>query len=264
MPYELFVGWRYLYSPRRSAGLWLLLGLGVLSAMVGLGLFYGGIWRAVGAVALIGGTAVIAFALMLMVFSAFTAISVLGLAIGVAILIWVLSVTSGFQDAFRQKVLGVNAHVLVLKYGLDFTEYREVIEKAESLPEVRAAAPFVFHQMMIAKGNRLSGVLVKGVDPDRVTRVLDLHRHIESPPHETRRQDSRDLLTTLEGARGAKHGHTARADHRPGASQKARRQSGRSGSPGIAAVHPRSIRMGSGGAPPHAQLPRVGHLQFWL
>lgn len=203
MPYELFVGWRYLYSPRRSAGLWLLLGLGVVSSLVGLGLFYAGVWRAVGAVALIGGTAIIAFALMLMVFSAFTAISVVGLAIGVAILIWVLSVTSGFQDAFRQKVLGVNAHVLVLKYGLDFTEYREVIDKAESLPEVHAAAPFVFHQMMIAKGNRLSGVLVKGVDPNRVTRVLDLHRHIESPPQKPGAKLG-DLLATLEGTRGAK------------------------------------------------------------
>ena len=68
----------------------------------------------------------------------------------------------------------MNAHVLVLKYGLDFSEHREVVEHAERLPEVDGAAPFVIHEMMLAKGDRLSGVLVKGVDPDRIGRVLDL------------------------------------------------------------------------------------------
>jgi lipoprotein-releasing system permease protein len=106
--------------------------------------------------------------------SAITVIAVAGVALGVGALLAVMAITGGFQDAFRNKILGVNAHVLVLKYGLDFTEYRDVIEHAEEIPEVEGAAPFVIHEMMLAKGNRLSGVLVKGIDPTRMDRVLDL------------------------------------------------------------------------------------------
>jgi lipoprotein-releasing system permease protein len=71
-------------------------------------------------------------------------------------------------------VLGVNAHVLVLKYGLDFREYREVLADARHMPEVRGAAPFLINEMMLAKGDRISGVLVKGVDPTELPNVLDL------------------------------------------------------------------------------------------
>ncbi len=106
--------------------------------------------------------------------SAITFIAVAGVALGVGALLTVMAITGGFQDAFRAKILGVNAHVLVLKYGIDFSEYREVVAHAEELPEVRGAAPFVIHEMMLAKGNRLSGVLVKGIDPVLMPRVLDL------------------------------------------------------------------------------------------
>ena len=112
--------------------------------------------------------------------SAITIIAIAGVALGVGALLAVMAITGGFQDAFRNKILGVNAHVLVLKYGLDFSEYREVVEHAEELPEVLGAAPFVIHEMMLAKGERLSGVLVKGVDPDRLGRVLDLPAQIVS------------------------------------------------------------------------------------
>ena len=54
-------------------------------------------------------------------------IAVTGVALGVAALLAVMSITAGFQREFRDKVLGVNAHVLVLKYGLDFDEYRESV-----------------------------------------------------------------------------------------------------------------------------------------
>ena len=53
-----------------------------------------------------------------------TAFAILGVALGVAALATVMSVTGGFQAQFRDKVLGVNAHVLVLKYSTDFREYR--------------------------------------------------------------------------------------------------------------------------------------------
>lgn len=106
--------------------------------------------------------------------SVITAVAVGGVALGVAALLAVLSITSGFQDEFRNKVLGVNAHVLVLKYGLDFEEYRMVIERAREMPEVAGAAPFLINEMMLAKGDRIGGILVKGVDPELMPTVLDL------------------------------------------------------------------------------------------
>ena len=106
--------------------------------------------------------------------SVISIIAITGVALGVAALLAVTSITSGFQREFRDKVLGVNAHVLVLKYGLNFDEYRDVVARALKMPEVSGAAPFFINEMMLAKGDRLSGVLVKGVDPKLMPTVLDL------------------------------------------------------------------------------------------
>ncbi|MBX3275420.1 MAG: ABC transporter permease [Sandaracinaceae bacterium] len=110
--------------------------------------------------------------------SVITAVAIGGVALGVAALLAVLSITSGFQDEFRNKVLGVNAHVLVLKYGIDFEEYRMVIERAREMPEVAGAAPFLINEMMLANGDRIGGILVKGVDPALMPTVLDLPSHL--------------------------------------------------------------------------------------
>ena len=110
--------------------------------------------------------------------SVITFIAVAGVALGVAALLAVLSITTGFQQEFRDKVLGVNAHVLVMKYGVDFDEYRDVMARAEDMPEVAGVGPFLIIEMMMAHGDQLGGVLVKGVDPDRVEDVLDLPNQI--------------------------------------------------------------------------------------
>jgi lipoprotein-releasing system permease protein len=110
--------------------------------------------------------------------SAIGIIAIIGVALGVASLLIVISISSGFQEAFTKKVLGVNSHVLVMKYGIDFVEYRQVMKKVEGLPEVRGVAPFIIQEMMISKKNKTAGVLLKGVDPVRLGDVLDLPTHI--------------------------------------------------------------------------------------
>src|SRR5450432_4190554 len=108
-----------------------------------------------------------------------TMFAVLGVALGVGALATVISVTGGFRAQFREKVLGVNAHVLILKYSSDFREYRKLMEQMKSVPGVIGIAPFVISPMMITHGDHTAtGVLLKGVDPDRVKAVLDLPRHI--------------------------------------------------------------------------------------
>lgn len=108
-----------------------------------------------------------------------TAFAMLGVALGVAALAIVMSVTGGFQDQFREKVLGVNAHVIVLKYAIHFRDYREVMKKVQAVPGVVAVAPFVINPMMITHGDHTAtGVLLKGVDPEQMPKVLDLPHHI--------------------------------------------------------------------------------------
>jgi lipoprotein-releasing system permease protein len=111
-----------------------------------------------------------------------TAFAMLGVALGVAALAIVMSVTGGFQEQFREKVLGVNAHVIVLKYAIHFRDYRDVMEKVSKVPGVVAVAPFVINPMMVTHGDRTAtGVLLKGVDPEQMPKVLDLPRHIVEP-----------------------------------------------------------------------------------
>lgn len=108
-----------------------------------------------------------------------TLFAILGVLLGVAALTTVVSVTGGFFKEFQDKVLGVNAHVLVLKYSSDFREYRDVIKVAEKVPGVKGVAPFFINPMMVTHGRyTATGVLLKGIDPDRVGQVLDLPKHI--------------------------------------------------------------------------------------
>lgn len=134
-----------------------------------------------------------------------TAFAILGVALGVAALATVRAVTGGFTSEFREKVLGVNAHVLVLKYSTDFGEYREVMERVAEVPGVVGVGPFIINPMMVSHGEQTAtGVLVKGVDPALMPQVLDLPRHIKEG--------------SLEGLRreGAKPPERKKSDRPPG------------------------------------------------
>lgn len=108
-----------------------------------------------------------------------TAFAIIGVALGVAALLIVMSVTGGFQSEFRRKVLGVNAHVLVLKYSSDFREYRSVMKLMRDVPGIIGVAPFTINPMMVSHNEQAAtGILVKGVDPELMPTVLDLPKHI--------------------------------------------------------------------------------------
>jgi lipoprotein-releasing system permease protein len=136
-----------------------------------------------------------------------TAFAILGVTLGVAALAIVMSVTGGFQEQFREKVLGVNAHVLVLKYSIDFREYRDIMKKAATARGVIGVAPFIINPMMVTHGSRTAtGVLLKGVDPVAMQTVLDLPKHIVEPeiPKEMPEPARSTLVSkTLDGLRRA-------------------------------------------------------------
>jgi lipoprotein-releasing system permease protein len=181
LSYELRIGWRYLYrgTGARKHVLGLVVSL-VVAAFGAVLFFTSGGSSGLGVIALGAGMFSSVLFGLLYVFSVFTTVSVLGVVFGVAALTVVLSVTTGFQQQFRDKVLGVNAHVIITKNTNDFIEYEEVEKMAWKIdPEVIAVQPFVFVEMLVTRGKGdVSGVAIKGVDPARVSKVLDLHEHM--------------------------------------------------------------------------------------
>ncbi len=101
-------------------------------------------------------------------------ISVAGVAVGVMALIIVIAVMTGFGEEFRDKILGVNSHIVVQKFGGGMPQYDEVLAKVRNHPEVIGATPYVYGQSMITTGTGGSGCVVRGIDPDSAGKVLSL------------------------------------------------------------------------------------------
>jgi lipoprotein-releasing system permease protein len=175
---EAFVGWRYLYRRRHSRAIFFLTLVFLVLALATQIALFGFHLTTLGAIMTLPTALLFVVFLLLNFFSVFSTVSIIGVVMGVAALVVVSSVTSGFQQSFRQKVLGVNAHVLVLKYGLDFSEYRDVMKKMLEQKHIKAAAPFVFNEMMLAHGPALSGVLIKGIDPTLAPTVIDISERL--------------------------------------------------------------------------------------
>ena len=117
MPFELFIGLRYLKAKRKSTFI-----------------------------------------------SIITFISTAGVALGVMALIVVLAVMTGFENDLKEKILGTNAHIVVIRSGAPMEEYRSVMEKLKGFKGVQAATPFIYNQVMLSSGKNVSGVVLRGID----------------------------------------------------------------------------------------------------
>jgi lipoprotein-releasing system permease protein len=107
-------------------------------------------------------------------------ISMLGIGLGVAALIVVLSVMNGFQKELRTRILGVASHIQIAGINGELTDWQSIAAQAAQHPEVRAAAPFVQSQAMFTVDNGVKGVLVRGIVPDLEDRVADFRQTIKS------------------------------------------------------------------------------------
>ncbi|MBI5903228.1 MAG: lipoprotein-releasing ABC transporter permease subunit [Deltaproteobacteria bacterium] len=117
MPYELFIGLRYLKAKRKQTFI-----------------------------------SVISF------------ISVLGITVGVTALIIVLSVMTGFEENLKEKILGINAHVVVTGLGNGMKDYEGVASKVKKVPGVVGATPFTYNQAMISARGGVIGAVIRGLD----------------------------------------------------------------------------------------------------
>ncbi|MCX7769998.1 MAG: lipoprotein-releasing ABC transporter permease subunit [Proteobacteria bacterium] len=109
-----------------------------------------------------------------------TFISILGVILGVMALIVVLSVMSGFQTALREKILGTNAHVIVLNYEGYFKNYNELIDSIKKKEDVVDAAPFIITQVLLSSKERAYGVVLRGIDVEKQAKVTNLEKQIKS------------------------------------------------------------------------------------
>ncbi|XHS78401.1 lipoprotein-releasing ABC transporter permease subunit [Burkholderiaceae bacterium UC74_6] len=102
-------------------------------------------------------------------------VSMLGIALGVAALIIVLSVMNGFQKEVRDRMLSVIAHVEVQNYaGGPLPDWHALADKAHQNPAVVGAAPFVAAQALIARGEDMRGAMVRGISPSNEPDVTPL------------------------------------------------------------------------------------------
>lgn len=130
MPYELFIGLRYLKAKRKSTFI-----------------------------------------------SIITFISTAGVSLGVMALIIVLAVMTGFEEDLKDKILGTNAHVVVLKSSGAIDNYQGLMARLKKdVPGVVAATPFIYSQVMLSAGHNVSGVVLRGIDPATDPLVTNLKR----------------------------------------------------------------------------------------
>ncbi len=108
-----------------------------------------------------------------------TAISIGGVALGVMALLVVLSVMSGFHEDLQRKILGVNAHIVILDHKGTIENYENVIEKIRVEKDILSSSPFVLGQVMVSFGSKGQGVYLRGIDPAREEKTTDIAQHLK-------------------------------------------------------------------------------------
>jgi lipoprotein-releasing system permease protein len=114
------------------------------------------------------------------VISVITAISIIGVAAGVASLIIALAINNGFRQDLQERLLGSTAHVNLMRVESDgIRDWRALLDRLAKQPHVKAAAPAIYEQVLISRGARAKGALLKGVLPDYENKVSELLRTVK-------------------------------------------------------------------------------------
>jgi len=106
--------------------------------------------------------------------------SIVGMALGITVLISVMSVMNGFQKEIRERILGVVSHVQISGIGSRLADWRKVAEEAKKHPQVVAAAPYISEQALLSFEQAVKGTVVRGILPEYENQVVDLGTHMKS------------------------------------------------------------------------------------
>ncbi len=186
--YERVAGQRILRRPGAPPKVLWILPVAILVAAAGVSALHFGVRSASLAVVVALATGTIMVVVLARRFAVFATLSMVGIAIGVAALIVVQSVATGFQHEFERRVLGVYAHINVTR-SFGISEYRRFEGYLRTVDGVVGASPFSYYAMALApvdpegkrEGDiRRATVLVKGVDPRTAGEVIDLEAHLKA------------------------------------------------------------------------------------
>ena len=107
-------------------------------------------------------------------------IAIVGLSLGVAVLIIVLSVMNGFEEVLRTRILSLTAHATISGLEGSMSNWRADVAKLVGFPGIAGAAPYIEEQGLMTHGDKSSGVLLRGILPDAEEHVVDLSSHLLS------------------------------------------------------------------------------------
>ncbi|MCX7634286.1 MAG: lipoprotein-releasing ABC transporter permease subunit [Syntrophales bacterium] len=110
--------------------------------------------------------------------SIITFISIGGIFVGVAALIIVLAVMNGFEKDLRDKILGVNSHIILMEHLGPMKDHRRVAAEVQNVPGVVASTPFIYTQAMLRHGRSVSGAIVRGLDTASAFKVISLGKMV--------------------------------------------------------------------------------------
>jgi len=109
-----------------------------------------------------------------------TFISIAGITLGVAALIGTLGIMTGFKEDLQSKILGTTAHIIVQERGTnDMKDYDDLVKHIEAVPNVLAASPFIFKQVLISSKSSVQGVILRGIQSEKEAQVTDLSANMK-------------------------------------------------------------------------------------
>lgn len=101
--------------------------------------------------------------------SLITVLATIGVSVGVMVLVVVIAVMTGFQSELKKRILGIEAHMRVMRYSGWIENHQQVLGQIASVDGVKEATPFVFGQGMLRTSGGVSGLVLRGIDPEKTS-----------------------------------------------------------------------------------------------
>ncbi len=99
-------------------------------------------------------------------------LSVSGIALGVMALVVVIAVMSGAETDFRNRILGLEPHMLLMNYEGNFSNVSSIVDGLNQIPEIVAVSPILYEQAMLRSASGFSGAMIRGIDPDNSMNLI--------------------------------------------------------------------------------------------
>ncbi|MBV8050478.1 MAG: FtsX-like permease family protein [Acidobacteriaceae bacterium] len=131
-----------------------------------------------------------------------TAISIAGVTAGVTSLVIALAINNGFRQDLQERLLGSTSHINLLRVQSDgMRNWQPLMEHLSKLPHVVAAAPAIYEQVLISRGPRARGAVLKGIVPSDERKVSELLKTVKTGSADALDEPNGSDATAVEGAR---------------------------------------------------------------